>query len=157
MIRYLFGRIAALWRPAAIPPRKGRSGTATARETQTMDAEMPAGGTGPKAGGHCGARQPGRGAARPRGIAAIAPDDLLARAMVALGTDFDRFAARERLLLDEMHMACATCHGRSRCRRDLGTGDFARRYRHYCPNAERLARIAAGTAAASKSPPPEHA
>ena len=30
------------------------------------------------------------------------------------------------------------------CRRDLATDDFARRYRHYCLNAESLSEIAAG-------------
>lgn len=161
MIRYLFGRIAKLWRPAAILPRRQRRGPATARETQTMDAHMPAGNIGPA--GEIGLRaETTARASSARGLPPVAPDELLARAMVSIGIDFDRFAARERALAHEMHLACATCHGRSRCRRDLGTGDFARRYRHYCPNAERLARIAASSAfkanaAGAKSPPPEHA
>ncbi len=154
MIRYLFGRIAALGRRVVALPRR-RRGTAAAREMRTMDAQMPAGRIGPTGG-------ISDGAWNFPGLPPVAPDDFLARAMVSIGIDFDRVAERERLLLHEMHLVCATCHARSRCRRDIGTGDFARRYRHYCPNAERLARLAALRAfrtdtAAPKSPPPEHA
>lgn len=166
MIRCLLGRIAALWRPAAILPRKQRRGPVTAKETQTMDAHMPAGSIGPEGDGPAGDIGPGAGArgraAGSAGLPPVAREDLLARAMVSIGIDFDRLAERERALLYDMHRACAGCHGRSRCRRDLGTGDFARRYRHYCPNAERLARLAADAAfradaAGAKSFPPEHA
>lgn len=130
MFRHLFGRIAALWRPANVLPHRERG--STAKETETMDAQGSAGGTGLAAG--------------EGGVAAshVSSEDLLARAMISIGIDFDDFAERESLWLHEMRLACHACTARSRCRRDLGTGDFARRYRHYCPNAESLARIVAG-------------
>lgn len=135
MVRHLFGRLLALWRPAAALPGEDRRGTA--KDGQTMDAEGLAGRAGPRAGER---------SARPVacGHAFAASGDLLARAMLSLGIDGDDFAERESLLLGDMRAVCRTCDARSRCRRDLGTGDFARRYRHYCPLGESLARIACG-------------
>jgi len=104
MVRHLFGRLLALWRPAAAPPEEDRRGTATAKDGQTMNVEGPAGGVGLTAGG-----RNARPAASGRAFAASG--ELLARAMASLGIDGD---------------------------------DFARRYRHYCPVGESLARIAAG-------------
>lgn len=129
MVRHLLGRIAALWRRAALPggARYGKA----AKETETMDARGLAGGVMQTAG-------------RPDAAPAACSEDLLARAMTDLGIDYDAFAEREALWLHDMRRVCRTCHARSRCRRDVGTGDFARRYRHYCPNAASLARIAAG-------------
>ena len=138
MVRHLLGRIAALWRRAALPGG-GRCGKA-AKETETMNADGLAGGTMLTAGGADASRIP------------VASEDLLARAMVSLGIDYDTFAEREANWLRDMRRACLTCDARSRCRRDLNTGDFARRYRHYCPNAESLARIAAGTARNTGTP-----
>lgn len=132
MIRDLLGRIAALWRAAAAPAAGRRP--RTAKETETMDAHALAGATG-LAPGETGS---------PRALAAS--DDLLARAMVSIGIDVDDLAMREAALLRDMRRVCRACDARSRCRRDLGTGDFARRYRHYCPNAESLALIAADAA-----------
>lgn len=138
MFRHLFGRIAALWRTAAVLPGGNRAGTATAKDTRTMDAHQPAGRIGPAAGD--------KGPPRARGgRASAAPDDLLARAMSALGADFRDVSMRESLLVGQMRPVCRSCAARSRCRRDLGTGDFTRRYRHYCPLAEDLARLAAGS------------
>ncbi len=137
MVRHLFGRLLALWRPAAAPPEEDRRGTATAKDGQTMDVEGPAGGVGLTAGG-----KNARPAASGRAFAASG--ELLARAMLSLGIDGDDFAERESLWLMEMRAVCHACDARSRCRRDLGTGDFARRYRHYCPVSESLARIASG-------------
>ena len=138
MIRHLFGRIAALWRPANVLSR-GKRGR-TAKETETMNAQVSAGGIGL--------------AADESGVAAssAASEDLLARAMISIGIDFDDFAERESLWLREMRLACRACTARSRCRRDLNTGDFARRYRHYCPNAESLARIVAGRRSKTGAP-----
>lgn len=147
MVRHLFGRLLALWRPAAAPPGKDRRGTATAKDGQTMDAEGPAGRAGLTAGG-----KNARPAASGRAFAAS--DDLLARAMRALGIDGDAFAERESLWLREMRATCRACDARSRCRRDLGTGDFVRRYRHYCPVSESLARIAAGRHLKAGAPEP---
>lgn len=132
MVRDLFGRIAALWRAVAAPAAGNRPRAATAKETETMDADGLADGTGLTAGDTGFLR------------ASPALDDLLAHAMTSIGIDVDDFAMREALLLRDMRRVCRSCHARSRCRRDLGTGDFARRYRHYCPNAESLALIAAG-------------
>jgi len=123
MIRYLFGRIAA-----SISNRSGRKRAAAARDMKTMGAFRPAGGVG---------RDAGEGAAR------AAPDDLLARAMVSVGLDFDRLSRRDSPWLREMRLTCRSCNARGRCRRDLGTGDFARRYRHYCANADSFALLAA--------------
>ena len=78
--------------------------------------------------------------------------DLRARARVSRGLDDHTVAERAPNWLRDMRRACLTCDARSRCRRDLNTGDFARRYRHYCPNAESLARIAAGTARNTGTP-----
>lgn len=72
-----------------------------------------------------------------------ASDDLLTRAVASLGIDADVFYARHVLWHRDMEWACAACPARSRCRRDLATGDFARRYRHYCPNSRNLAELAA--------------
>ena len=142
MIRHLFGRIAALWRPAAVLPDNGwlrgeRRGRPAAKETETMNAHGSAGGIGPTA-------DEAGGVPASAGHASVAAEDLLARAMISIGIDFDDFARRESLWLRDMRLVCRSCTARSRCRRDLGTGDFARRYRHYCPNADSLARIAAG-------------
>ena len=128
MIRYLFSRIAALWHPAAAPPRTRRDRAAPAKGTQ-MDAYRPAAGIAPDAG-ECSAA---RGSS----------DDLLARAMAAIDIDCERLAACDSGWLRQMRLTCRSCNARSRCRRDLGTGDFARRYRHYCANAESLALLAA--------------
>lgn len=130
MVRRLLGRIAALWRMAALPG--GRWRRAAAKETETMDAQELAGGTMLTAGGPDAAR------------VTPASEDLLARAMVSIGIDYEDFAEREALWLRDLRLGCRACNARSRCRRDLGTGDFERRYRHYCFNAESLARIAAG-------------
>lgn len=135
MVRHLFGRLLALWRPAAA--EDDRRGTATAKDGQTMNVEQPAGGVGLAAGG-----KSARHAAS--GRAFVASGELLARAMASLDFDGDDFAERESLWLMEMRSVCRACDARSRCRRDLGTGDFARRYRHYCPVSESLARIASG-------------
>ena len=121
MIRYLFGRIAALWRPAAIAPRprRGRAGEigGAARDEETMGPHQPA--------------------------LRASPDDLLISAMASLGIDGNRLAVHGSPWFAEMRRACRTCDARSRCRRDLATGDFARRYRHYCANADSLALLAA--------------
>lgn len=75
-----------------------------------------------------------------------ASDDLLIRAVVTLGIDPDVFHARHLLWHRDMEWACAACPARSRCRRDLATGDFPRRYRHYCLNSGSLAELAADAA-----------
>lgn len=77
--------------------------------------------------------------------------DQLILGMKALGVDIDEFYARYSLDHHEMEQSCAACRARSRCRRDLATGDFARRYRHYCPNAATLSQLAAGRAAAGRA------
>jgi hypothetical protein len=82
---------------------------------------------------------------------AIAGDDLLSRAMAALGIDVGDIALREAPLLRDLRRVCRSCDARSRCRRDLGTGDFARRYRHYCPVAETLSLILSGTASGTSA------
>lgn len=75
-----------------------------------------------------------------------ASDDLLAKGLDSLGVDVDAFYARHVLWHRDLERACTACLARSRCRRDLATGDFSRRYRHYCPNTESIARLAAGGA-----------
>lgn len=69
--------------------------------------------------------------------------DLLTRAVATLSIDTDDFYARHVLWHRDMERACGACPARSRCRRDLATGDFARRYRHYCLNSGSLAELAA--------------
>lgn len=83
--------------------------------------------------------------------ASYARGDLLVRGMDSLGVDADDFYARYTLRHHDMERACAGCPARSRCRRDLATGDFARRYRHYCPNAASLSEIAARAAPAGRA------
>lgn len=73
-------------------------------------------------------------------------DDLLTRAMHAVGAAPAAFRARHGYWHRDMERVCMACPARSRCRRDLATRDFARRYRHYCPNADSLSEVAAGTA-----------
>ncbi|HRP78806.1 MAG TPA: hypothetical protein PL183_06845 [Aquamicrobium sp.] len=80
-----------------------------------MGAFRPAGGVG---------RDAGEGAAR------AAPDDLLARAMVSVGLDFDRLSRRDSPWLREMRLTCRSCNARGR-------------YRHYCANADSFALLAA--------------
>ena len=139
MIRHLLGRIAALCRRAALPG-SGRHSLA-AKEDEAMNVDGPAGATMLTAG-----ETP---AARP---SFAASEDLLARAMVCLGIDCERFSEREANWLRDMRLTCLACDARSRCRRDVSTGDFARRYRHYCRNADSLSRIAAGKAQTNGSP-----
>lgn len=88
-------------------------------------------------------------AAMPR--ACLARADLLMLGVDSLGVDADEFYARYGLLHHDMEQTCAACCARSRCRRDLATGDFARRYRHYCPNAATLSDFAAGAAQAGRA------
>lgn len=126
MVRNLFGRIVALWRAAAALAAGKPPGAATAGKAETMSADRLAGAAGTTAGG-----------------TATAPDDNLFRAMICVGIDVDDFAMREALLLHDMRLICRPCNARSRCRRDLATGDFTRRYRHYCPNATVLALVSA--------------
>lgn len=73
--------------------------------------------------------------------------DLLSRAMLAIGIVPSAFRARHEMWHRDMARVCMACPARSRCRRDLATCDFARRYRHYCPNADSLAEIVAETRA----------
>ena len=137
MLRYLFGRIAASISTRTGWKRAAAARDAGARDTGTMGAYRPAGGAGLDAGEDA----PG---------SRVSPDDLLARAMVSIGLDFTRC---EGLLLHEMRLVCRSCNARGRCRRDLGTGDFARRYRHYCPNAESLALLVAAEHSRSDGTP----
>jgi hypothetical protein len=134
MIRHLFGRIAALLRPASISTRTGRKRMAATKDLGKDLGKMAA---GRPAG--CVGQDAGQDAAAAR----ISPDDLLAGAMMSLGIDFDRLARCDSPWLAEMRFACRACSARSRCRRDLATGDFTRRYRHYCRNADSLALLAA--------------
>lgn len=69
--------------------------------------------------------------------------DLLAHGLDSVGVDVDAFYARHVLWHRDMERACAACPARSRCRRDLATGDFPRRYRHYCLNSDSIALLAA--------------
>ena len=143
MIRFLFSRIAALWRPAATPPRTRRDRAAPAKSPTRgegmMEAHWPAAGTAPGAEASIA---PGAEEYRPV-VARGSSDDLLARAMISLNIDCERLSAHDSAWLQQMRLTCRSCTARSRCRRDLGTGDFARRYRHYCANAESLALLAA--------------
>lgn len=135
MIRGLARRIAALWGAACAGAAARRPTAATAKETETMNARRLVEKTGLIADE---AGWPRAGAGR---------DDLPARAMADLGIDVAGFSLREAKLLRDMGRICRSCAARSRCRRDLGTGDFARRYRHYCPHAALLDLIAAEAAA----------
>ena len=78
--------------------------------------------------------------------APFASEDLLGRGLCAIGIDPVVFSLQRGTWQREMQRVCMGCTARSRCRRDLATDDFSRRYRHYCPNAESLAQIAAGAA-----------
>lgn len=71
-------------------------------------------------------------------------EDLLARALRAIGADPADCRTVNGAWHRDMERLCMACTARSRCRRDLATQDFARRYRHYCPNSESLGEIAAG-------------
>lgn len=140
MIGSLLGRIAAIWRRAVLSGdgrRRGEIGHIRSGETQTMTGPGPATLPTPREAD----------AAR----AAIAAGDRLACAMASLGIEPLSFAEREANWLRDMRRTCRTCDARSRCRRDAGGGDFARRYRHYCPNAGDLARIAAWQAAKARA------
>lgn len=86
--------------------------------------------------------------------APFASQDLLARGMCAIGVDPVAFGVRQRPWQRDMQRVCMGCHARSRCRRDLATDDFARRYRHYCPNAASLAEITAGAVPEALVVPP---
>ena len=138
MIRDLSSRIAALWH--AVAALAARLRPRTARETEAMTVH-----------GLTGATRQVPGGPMPGEVAAAACDELLSRAMASIGIDVEDLALREAALLHDMRRACRSCDARSRCRRDLGTGDFARRYRHYCPNAENISLIAARTAADAAS------
>ncbi len=72
--------------------------------------------------------------------------DLLEHGLDSLGVDVDAFYVRHIPWHRNMERTCAACLARGRCRRDLATGDFARRYRQYCPNSDSLARLAAEVA-----------
>lgn len=112
---------------------------------------------GDEAGGRQGPAGCVAGAGPARGELAAMPRICLARADLlmlgvdSLGVDADEFCARYGLLHQDMEQTCAGCCARSRCRRDLATGDFARRYRHYCPNAATLSDFAAGAAQAGRA------
>ncbi len=141
MVRNLSARIAALWRAVTALATGRRPGTA--RETQTMKAHGPGGAPAATRDEPMrGAPMPGE-SGLPHGFheGFAAGDELLSRAMASLGIDVDDFAMREAALLRDMRRICRSCDARSRCRRDLGTGDFARRYRHYCPVTENLSLI----------------
>ena len=139
MVRNLLGPIAALWCAVSKPAVRRRPDAATAKKAETMSA---AGSTADEI-------------AKATQQAAFAPDNNLLRAMVDLGIDVDDLAMREASLLRDMRLICRSCNGRSRCRRDLATGDFTRRYRHYCPNATVLTLIADNQRRKSRSRPPK--
>jgi hypothetical protein len=72
----------------------------------------------------------------------FASHNLLPWAMRSIDLDPDEVRALNGRCMREMLLICMACPCRGRCRRDLATGDFARRYRHYCPNADTLAAMA---------------
>lgn len=80
-------------------------------------------------------------------------EDLLSQAMNAIGVDPADFQTHHGLWHRDMERLCMACQARSRCRRDLATHDFARRYRHYCPNAISLGEIVAGLRAETTTRP----
>lgn len=128
----LLGEILDLWRSAItlwyVREHRGRSIRNAAPRCATVRPDM----------------WPGKTAGRLRVYDARA--DQLMLGMEALGVDVDEFYARYGLLHHDMEQSCAGCRARSRCRRDLATGDFTRRYRHYCPNAPILTELAANPA-----------
>jgi hypothetical protein len=69
--------------------------------------------------------------------------DLLSAGIRAVGADPDAIHSRHGAWTRDMQRVCMVCSARGRCRRDLATSDFARRYHLYCPNAASLAPIAA--------------
>ncbi len=72
----------------------------------------------------------------------FAPQNLLPWAMRSVDVDPDEIRALRGAQMREMQLICMACPCRGRCRRDLATGDFTRRYRHYCPNAAGLTEMA---------------
>lgn len=130
--------ILALWRSATTPVKDCRSGRAAPDEADAPDAC-----DGER--NFAGAGMERIGLARPP-QSPHAADGLLALGMASLGLDADAVRARDALRHADMERSCMACTARSRCRRDLATGDFARRYRHYCLNRDSLAALAAGTA-----------
>lgn len=135
MTGHLIGGILGLWRSAAAYAGDRRRRMAALREIDALDP-------------HERGRVLGEAGLTRRDLgdtmqAPFASQDLLARALCALDIDAEAFrAGRER----DMQRVCMACHARGRCRRDLATGDFARRYRHYCLNADSLSGIEAAAA-----------
>lgn len=72
----------------------------------------------------------------------FASQNLLPWAMRSVDLDPDEIRAFKGAWIREMQLICMACPCRGRCRRDLATGDFTRRYRHYCPNAASLTEMA---------------
>lgn len=132
----LTGGIFGFWRSALSAAGNRRHRLETAREVDALDPHE----RGRVLGEAGMSRRDFAGAIS----APFASEDLLARGLCAIGIDPMIFDSRQDPWRRDMQRVCAGCPARSRCRRDLATDDFARRYRHYCPNAESLSEIAAG-------------
>lgn len=134
MLGHLIGEMRLLWNSATAWAYDRSRRMETLRELQALDPHERT-----RVLGDLGLSQTELGAAL---HGPFVTRDLLSGALRAIGTDPDLLRARHGGRERDMRRVCVECPARGRCRRDLATGDFARRYRHYCLNADSLAEIA---------------
>lgn len=145
MARHLIGEILGLWRSAAAFAGDRWRAKEEMREVDALDPQERA-----RTLGEVGLTRQELGDAL---RTPFVSQDLLSKAIRAVTVDHpDALRARHGAWERDMQRACMACPARGRCRRDLATGDFARRYRHYCLNADNLAEIAAAASKALAAP-----
>jgi|UniRef100_Q11MV5 hypothetical protein len=133
MLGHLIGEMRILWSSVTAWACDRQHRMDTSREIQALDAHERA-----RVLGELGLTQTELGAGLQ--IPFISRD-LISGALHALVIDPDALRARHGSWERDMRRVCMACPARGRCRRDLATGDFARRYRHYCPNAASLVEL----------------
>ena len=93
------------------------------------------------------ARDLGMSASELRLLARHGPNaaDLLNRRMAALHIDPKDVPIVDAFMLRDMQRLCTTCTSSSQCARDLAdrSGDLARNWQDYCPNAATLTMLVA--------------